>query len=228
MGYETRLDDGSYPEPDSREAFMNKGNRADLDKRFYDGVAELCAGVGGEPAPARGLAELETLAASPVAVDARLPASDESVAKCAELCGAAADAWLAWTQSDDHDLKPGMQVTSTLARGAGFSFSRGWDAAVVRLRAVLGDWDAAATSRSRGARRRRGYEPFWGGRAAGYEPFSGDGARRRRGYEPFSGAGRRGYELDGPRTDDVDSSPPKYPHRGRGVTATRLHGISTS
>ena len=27
VGYETMLEDGSYPEPDSREAFMNKGNR---------------------------------------------------------------------------------------------------------------------------------------------------------------------------------------------------------
>ena len=94
VGYETMLEDGSYPEPDSREAFMNKGNRADLDKRYYDGVRDLCASVGGDAAPAGSLADLKKQAASPVSVDARLPADDASVAKAASLYEPAVDAFL--------------------------------------------------------------------------------------------------------------------------------------
>jgi len=116
VGYETMLEDGTYPEPDSREAFMNKGNRADLDKRYYDGVRDLCASVGGEAAPAGSLADLKKQAASPVSVDARLPADDASVAKAAALYEPAVDAFLGWCADDQHELKPGMQVTSTYAR----------------------------------------------------------------------------------------------------------------
>ena len=116
VGYETMLEDGSYPEPDSREAFMNKGNRADLDKRYYDGVRDLCASVGGDAAPAGSLEDLKKQAASPVAVDARLPADDASLAKAAALYEPAVDAFLGWCADDQHELKPGMQVTSTYAR----------------------------------------------------------------------------------------------------------------
>jgi len=116
VGYDTALPDGSFPEPDSREAFMAKGERADLEKRFFGGLRELAAGAGGEPAPARGLPELETNVAGPCIIDARLPADAASVARATELCTAAVDAWLPWTGDDTHDLKPGMQVTSTYAR----------------------------------------------------------------------------------------------------------------
>ena len=112
-GYETMLEDGSYPEPDSREAFMTKGKRTDLDKRFYDGVRDLCASVGGEAAPAGGLEGLKKQAASPVAVDARLPGDDASVAKAAALYEPAVDAWLAWCADDQHALKPGMQASTS-------------------------------------------------------------------------------------------------------------------
>ena len=95
---------------------MNKGNRADLDKRYYDGVRDLCASVGGDAAPAGSLADLKKQAASPVAVDARLPADDASVAKAAALYEPAVDAFLGWCADDQHELKPGMQVTSTYAR----------------------------------------------------------------------------------------------------------------
>ena len=39
MGYETMLEDGSYPEPDSREAFMNKGTALTW-MPYYDGVRD--------------------------------------------------------------------------------------------------------------------------------------------------------------------------------------------
>ena len=66
--------------------------RADLDKRYYDGVRDLCASVGGDAAPAGSLADLKKQAASPVAVDARLPATTPP-AKAAALYEPAVDAF---------------------------------------------------------------------------------------------------------------------------------------
>ena len=53
-GYETALPDGTYPEPDSREAFMKGSTRADLAERYYtkEAVAwstDLRAGGGRVP-----------------------------------------------------------------------------------------------------------------------------------------------------------------------------------
>ena len=115
VGYETMLEDGTYPEPDSREAFMAKGERADFEKRFYADAGALLSGCGGEKKgpPA---SDLEVAQRSPVALDVTLPASPESVEAAAGLCSDAAAKWLEWAQDDQHLLKPGMQVTSTYAR----------------------------------------------------------------------------------------------------------------
>ena len=114
VGYETALPDGSFPEPDSRDAFMARGKRDDLEKRFYGGLRDWRAGVAGAPKPAPA-SEIEALMRSPVAVDVSLPAGADSVATAAALCADAAKTFLAWT-AEDHALKPGMQVTSTYAR----------------------------------------------------------------------------------------------------------------
>ncbi|KAH8047679.1 hypothetical protein JL722_12940 [Aureococcus anophagefferens] len=102
VGYETALPDGSFPEPDSRDAFMARGKRDDLEKRFYGGLRDWRAGVAGAPKPAPA-SETEALMRSPVAVDVSLPAGADSVATAAALCADAAKTFLAWT-AEDHAL----------------------------------------------------------------------------------------------------------------------------
>ena len=52
----------------------------------------------------------------PASVAATLTPGAERVAAAAAFVGDAVDLWLSWAPSGDHDLTPGMQVTSTYAR----------------------------------------------------------------------------------------------------------------
>lgn len=115
VGYATVLEDGTFPPPDSREAFMAKGQRTDLDDRFYAAAGELAAAYGGDAAPAP-TDDREREQRSLVAVDGSAARSPEAVAAAAKLASDAVDLWLTWASDDAHDLKPGMQVTSTYAR----------------------------------------------------------------------------------------------------------------
>ena len=76
------------------------------------------ADAGGDPKgpPSGALADLEVNQRSPVVIDVAYPLEEASVTKCAEIASQAVDTWLAWTGDDAHDLRPGMQVTSTYAR----------------------------------------------------------------------------------------------------------------
>ena len=75
-----------------------------------------------------------------MAVDARLPADDASVAKAAALYEPAVDAFWGWCADDQHELKPGMQVTSTYAR----------DTKVRRTTGHLGDYYGELVRQGRG------------------------------------------------------------------------------
>lgn len=117
--YETRKEDGSYPEPDSREWFTQKAARDGFAELFFTPEAEAWAGSimaapGAMPKP-RPTDQDDLLSRGPLCIDISLPPSEDSVALCARACADAADMWLGWMQTCP-PLPAGMKVTSTYAR----------------------------------------------------------------------------------------------------------------
>ena len=106
-GYETALPDGTYPEPDSREAFMKGSTRADLAERYYtkEAVAwstDLRAGGGRVPgAEAAAQSCFPPGCAGPLAVEVTVPLvmGEEATATIAEACEEAAARWIRWMQT---------------------------------------------------------------------------------------------------------------------------------
>lgn len=113
--YETRLDDGSYGEPNSREWFGYKGARDGFGALFFTPEAEAWAAAlktQGSPKPKATGDDL--LYRGPLAIDISLPATDESVALCAKASTEAVDMWINWCETTE-PLPAGMKVTSTYA-----------------------------------------------------------------------------------------------------------------
>ena len=102
-GYETALPDGSYPEPDSREAFALKGVRTEFaDMYFTDGVTSLIASLKETAgAAASSTPSVPKATAGPCLLDVTIPMSDDSSAidAACRACEGAVDAYLKWMAS---------------------------------------------------------------------------------------------------------------------------------
>ena len=101
-GYETALPDGSYPEPDSREAFALKGVRTEFaDMYFTDGVTSLIASLKETAgAAASSTPSVPKAAAGPCLLDVTIPIGDDSAIDAAcRACEGAVDAYLEWMAS---------------------------------------------------------------------------------------------------------------------------------
>ena len=113
-GYELRKDDGSYPEPETREMFMQASVRKEFADLYFDEAAEawratLIATAGAEAASAPFAAE----AAGPLQVALRLPLSAEGVAAATAACADAAARWAGWIlAAEDHDQRKTMMTLS--------------------------------------------------------------------------------------------------------------------
>ena len=113
--YETRLDDGSYGEPTSREWFGHKGARDGFEALFFTAEAQAWASsVASSGTPKPKATGDDLLYRGPLAIDISLPANDASVALCAKACEEAADMWIKWCETTE-PLPAGMKVTSTYA-----------------------------------------------------------------------------------------------------------------
>jgi len=113
--YETRLEDGSYGEPDTREWFGHKAVRDGCAELFFGPEAEAWANALRSQGACKPKATGDDLLyRGPLTIDISLPASEASVALSAKACTEAADMWLGWMESTP-PLPAGMKVTSTYA-----------------------------------------------------------------------------------------------------------------
>jgi len=99
-GYDTANDDGSFPEPESRAAFMMKQLRTDYAEAFFTPeleawVAELRNLPGAEARPLRRSAKV----VGPVGLETRLPLTDEGLALAERACLQAAGSYLGWMRA---------------------------------------------------------------------------------------------------------------------------------
>ena len=97
-GYLSRLPDGSYPEPTSREMFMEASTRKDLADRYFTEDAEawraaVLATAGAQPLAAF-CAPPES--AGPLLLSLTLPLSEEGVSAAREACVVAVSSWVGW------------------------------------------------------------------------------------------------------------------------------------
>jgi len=93
--YDSVLPDGSYPEPTSREMFMQGSIRTDFAERFFtpEAVAwpdatRATPSASGVPTPA--------WYSGPLLVEITLPLTDGGVEAAAAACSAATERWVAW------------------------------------------------------------------------------------------------------------------------------------
>lgn len=113
--YETRLDDGTYGEPTSREWFTFKGARDGFEQQFFTPEVEAWAsGIRSQGTPKPKATGDDLLYRGPLTIDIELPANEASVALCQKACAEAADIWLNWMETTE-PLPQGMRVTSTYA-----------------------------------------------------------------------------------------------------------------
>ena len=97
-GYDTALEDGSFPEPTSREMFALGSMRKQLAELYFteeaaSWAARLRALDGAQPAPTP---SVPPECAGPLLVDIRLPLTDDNVEVVAQAVSEAADLWVAW------------------------------------------------------------------------------------------------------------------------------------
>ena len=97
-GYLSRLPDGTYPEPTSREMFMEASTRKDLADRYFTADAEawrstVLATAGAQPLAAH-CAPPES--AGPLMLSLTLPLSETGVNAAREACVVAASSWVEW------------------------------------------------------------------------------------------------------------------------------------
>jgi len=113
-----------YPDPETREAFAEGGNRKDFASAFYTEEAEaarttLLALDGATPAAALTKEQMATISAGPLLVDLRLPLTDEAATAAADACAAAVERWLGWMTNAEEmkrSLPAGMRQTATYTR----------------------------------------------------------------------------------------------------------------
>mmetsp|Transcript_22037 Transcript_22037/g.48044 ORF Transcript_22037/g.48044 Transcript_22037/m.48044 type:complete len:236 (-) Transcript_22037:171-878(-) len=117
-GYEKANPDGTYPEPDTREAFMQSGVRMEFAEKFFtpDAVAwfqSVCNTPGASPSN-EGLPAEAAVLQGPLTVNLRLPLDSVGVSAASEACANAADRWIQWMQTTEELNR--LKVTSTYAR----------------------------------------------------------------------------------------------------------------
>jgi hypothetical protein len=97
-GYDTVLEDGTYPEPTDRDMFMKGSLRKELAERFFteDAAAWAEALRTSEGAVAATTATVPRETASPLVVDITLPLSDDALAVASSACARAAEMWSGW------------------------------------------------------------------------------------------------------------------------------------
>lgn len=97
-GYETMLDDGSFPEPDSREAFMKASTRKELADSFFtsEATAWLQSLKSTDGASLAALPTVPTACAGPLLLDIEMPLSDAAVDAACAACEEATSLWLDW------------------------------------------------------------------------------------------------------------------------------------
>jgi len=111
-----------YPEPTTREAFAEGGNRKDFAAAFFDDEAMAWREgllAMGTSAPPLSKEETSTISAGPMLIDMRLPLSDESAVAAAAACTNAVDRWLYWNLYAEvfkRGLPAGMRQTATYTR----------------------------------------------------------------------------------------------------------------
>jgi len=109
-----------YPDPETREAFAEGGNRKDFAAAFFtDEIAAAHAELLalGTPAAALSKDETATISAGPLLVDVRLPL--DQAQEAADACSAAVDRWLTWMSTAEEmkrGLSAGMRQTATYTR----------------------------------------------------------------------------------------------------------------
>lgn len=114
---------GEYPEPMSREAFMQGSNRKDFAEAFYTSEAVawregLCTFPGATHTPFSA-EEMARQSISPLMLNLRLPLTDEAAAAAAKACELAVERWLGWmTSAADagRSLPAGAKQTMTYTR----------------------------------------------------------------------------------------------------------------
>uniref|UniRef100_A0A7S0LTK5 Uncharacterized protein n=1 Tax=Coccolithus braarudii TaxID=221442 RepID=A0A7S0LTK5_9EUKA len=117
-GYELRQPDGTYPEPTSREAFMQGSTRVEYSKAFFTEeatawAAAVCAAEGAVVHPPSTDGRLIALQ-GPLMLNLRLPLSDNGVNVASHACASAVARWVEWMQTTDELNR--LKVTSTYAR----------------------------------------------------------------------------------------------------------------
>eukprot|EP00316_Scyphosphaera_apsteinii_P020507 CAMPEP_0119331916 /NCGR_PEP_ID=MMETSP1333-20130426/81661_1 /TAXON_ID=418940 /ORGANISM="Scyphosphaera apsteinii, Strain RCC1455" /LENGTH=372 /DNA_ID=CAMNT_0007341629 /DNA_START=47 /DNA_END=1166 /DNA_ORIENTATION=+ len=136
-GYETRLPDGTYPEPTSREMFMQGSTRKELESLYFtpDAVAWYSTMVDAVGTGERGPL-IPKAFAGPLTLNARLPLTDASIGVACEAVQAAAVLWLDWYQSAERlDQRRTMLAFAHDTKVRALSLS----AITVRLKARFGD-----------------------------------------------------------------------------------------
>jgi len=150
-GYDLSLPTlADYPEPETRDAFAEGGNRKDFAAAFYtEQAAAIRASLlaaGGTAAPPLTKEQVSFFSAGPLLVDMRLPLSDAAAAAAADACTQATERWLEWMVNADEmkrGLPAGMRQTATYTRDTKvranhFGFLLG------RYTAIFGDADGKA------------------------------------------------------------------------------------
>ena len=98
-GYDTALPDGSFPEPDSREAFAKSSTRKELADLYFgaeatDFVKTLQASPGA--APRAGTSSVPAAYSSPLKLDVVLPLEEAGIETACRACEGAVALWLQW------------------------------------------------------------------------------------------------------------------------------------
>jgi len=98
-GYDTMLPDGSFPEPDSREAFMKASTRKELADSYFTADAVEWVQSLRDGATALAQPTVPYACAGPLLLDVVLPLSDAAIDMACDACEGAASLWLDWMAS---------------------------------------------------------------------------------------------------------------------------------
>lgn len=111
-----------YPEPETREAFAEGGNRKDFASAFFTEEVEAWRAsllALGTPAAPLSKEQTSTISAGPMLIDVKLPPTEEAAQAAADACASAVDRWLTWMTTADEmnrGLPAGMRQTATYTR----------------------------------------------------------------------------------------------------------------
>ena len=112
-----------YPDPDTREAFAEGGNRKDFAGAFFTDDAEAAKAnllaLDGATPTSISKEQMTMISAGPLLVDLRLPATADAANAAAAACTAACERWLNWmltAEENKRGLPAGMRQTATYTR----------------------------------------------------------------------------------------------------------------